>query len=80
MTLCNSVLKLNNEVFVYILFLICNFLKRLYFLMWTILKVFIEIVTVLFLLYVLVVCSRGMQVLNSLIRNRTHPLHWKPKF
>ena len=83
----NSVLKLNNEVFVYILSLTCNLKKRLYFLTWTILKVFIEIVTVSFLVYVLVFWQRGMQVLNSLLRNWTcTPCigsqsfnHWTPR-
>ena len=65
----NSMLKLNNEVFGYILFWYVIFLEDFIFLRWTIFKVFIEIVTVLFLLYVLVFWPRGMQVLNSLIRN-----------
>jgi len=41
--------------------------------MWTILKVFIEFVTVLLLSYGLVFWPRGMWNLSSLIRDRTHP-------
>ena len=41
--------------------------------MWTILKVFIEFVTVLLLSYGLVFWPRGKWNLSSLIRDRTHP-------
>ena len=37
-----------------------NLLKKTFFLMWTIFKIFIEFVTVLLLFYVLVFWSRGM--------------------
>ena len=39
---------------------------------WTILKVFIEFVTILLLLYVFVFWLRGTWDLSSLTRNRTH--------
>ena len=39
--------------------------------MWTILKIFIEFVTVLLLFYVLVLWPQGMWDLNSLTRDRT---------
>ena len=47
--------------------------------MWTILKVFIEFVTILLLFYVLVSWLQGMCDLNSLTRDwtYTHPLYWK---
>ena len=40
--------------------------------MWTIFKVFIESVTVLLLLYVLVFCPQGKGNLSSQIRDRIH--------
>ena len=42
--------------------------------MWTIFKVFIEFVTILLLVYVLVFWSRGMWDLSSLTRHRTYTL------
>ena len=52
------------------LFLVCLFFK-VFFLMWTIFKVFIEFVTILLLLYVLVFWPRGMWDLSSPTRDRT---------
>ena len=40
--------------------------------MWTIFKVFIELITTLFLFYVLVFWPQGMWDLNSPTRDRTH--------
>ena len=49
-----------------------------FFLMWTILKVFIEFVTVLLLFYVLVFWPRGVWDLNSPDKGlNPHLLHWK---
>ena len=48
--------------------------------MWTIFKVFIEFVTILLPLYVLVFWPRGMWYPTSPARDRTcTPLHWKAK-
>ena len=47
------------------------FLKSFFFLMWTIFKVFIELVTILLLFYVLVFWPRGMWDLTSPTRDRT---------
>ena len=41
------------------------FIFRIFFLMWAILKVFIECVTILLLFYVFVFCSQGMWDLSS---------------
>ena len=49
-----------------------NFL--LYFLMWTIFKVFIEFITIYLLFYVLVFWLRGLWDLCSLTRDETHAL------
>ena len=54
------------------------FLKM--FLIWTIFKVFIEFITILFLFYVLAFWPQGMWDLISPIRDWTHLLHWKAKF
>ena len=54
------------------------FLK--YFLMWTILKVFIEFVIILFMFYVLFFLPRGMRDLSSSDQGlNPSPLHWKEK-
>ena len=52
---------------------------KAFFVMWTILKVFIEFVTVLLLLYVLDFWLGGMWDLSFPTREQTHtqPLHWK---
>ena len=42
------------------------------FLIWTILKVFLECVTILLLFYILVLWPRGMWYLSSLTRDQTH--------
>ena len=47
--------------------------------MWTIFKVFIEFVTILFLLYALVFWPRGMWDLISLTRYQTHTLAMEGK-
>ena len=52
-------------------FLISYFLLRFFF-MWTILKVFIEFVTILLLFYVLIFWPRGMWDLRSLTRDQTY--------
>ena len=51
---------------------IFHFLVRIFFLRWIILKVFIELVTVLPLFYVLVFGPAGMWDLDSLTRDWTH--------
>ena len=51
-----------------------NFFKIFFFLTWTVFKVFIEFVTILLLLYVLVFWPGGMPDLSSLTRNQTHTL------
>ena len=55
--------------------------------MWTIFKVFIELVTTLLLVYVLVFWLRGLWDLSSPNRDQTHtatsptaPPDWKTKF
>ena len=56
------------------------FFKDFFFLMWTIFKVIIEFVTILFLFYVLVFWLPGMWDLSSPVRNWTlYPLHWNLK-
>ena len=47
--------------------------------MWTIFKVFIEFVTILFLIYGLIFWLRGMWDLSSDQGSKLHPLHWKVK-
>ena len=53
----------------------CSFsLKIFFFLMWTIVKVFIEFVIILLLLYVLVFCPGGTWDLISSTKDQTHTL------
>ena len=52
------------------------FLKISLFLTWTIFKVFIEFVKILFLIYILVFCLQDMSDLSSLTRDGTHAL-WR---
>ena len=62
-----------------LLFIPPFFLKK-YFLMWTILKVFIEFVIILFMFYVLFFLPRGMRDLSSSDQGlNPSPLHWKEK-
>ena len=57
-----------------------RFFFKIFFLMWTIFKVFIEFVTILLLFYVLVFWQRGMWDLSSPTRDQTStPLHQKAK-
>ena len=57
-----------------------HFFLRYFFWMWTIFKIFIEFVTILFLFYVLDFWARGMWDLSSLDQgSNLHPLHWKVK-
>ena len=68
------------RIFIFInLFLDCYialysfyFLSCIFFVMWTIFKVFIEFVTILLLFYVLVFWPQGMWDLSSPTRDRTH--------
>ena len=47
--------------------------------MWTILKVFIEFVTVSLLFYVLFFWLQGSGILVPALGSDLHPLHWKAK-
>ena len=49
-----------------------SFFSFFFFFFWTTFKVFIESVTILFLLYVLVLWTQGMWDFSSLTSNRTH--------
>ena len=49
----------------------------IYFLMWIILKVFIEFVTILLRFYALVFWLQGMWDPSSPTTEQTHTLHWK---
>ena len=61
--------------FVFFFFFLMNLL------LWTILKFFVEFVTVFLLFYILVFWPRGMCNLSSPTKDQTdlHPLHWKAK-
>ena len=66
---CNKT-KLNNTAWYLILF------KIVFFFTWTIFKVFIKFVKILFLFYVFVFCLQGMSDLSSPTRDGTHTL-WR---
>ena len=69
---CNKT-KLNNTAWYLILF---KNLFFFFFLTWTIFKVFIKFVKILFLFYVLVFCLQGMSDLSSPTKDGTHTL-WR---